>query len=584
VEKNNMKTKENKPVNENNDRTARRLIWLANIDDQAKGRGYDRFRIHKLNGEKATMSLPREVSAQPFQLYSKLMAANAAFPSYHEGGRELIKTVLKGGPRKHRSAASATGWNENHLLFVDHHWVIGENRSGKGRLIPPINCKSPHIQFKTKGDLKSWIREIGSSAKSSSVIQFALATAFAAPLLAIKGWPPFLICLHGPSKSGKTTALLAAASVIGFGDESCLPKFNATRAAMMERATWFRDILLPIDETAAARDATGFATDLKSFIYGLSGGRDDARHSSFGINGVSGSGQIRTIALITSESSWRTMSATAGRRAQDGSDARAYDVAVLSDGCSTIFDRPPAGASDANSWAERRSRKLRISCQQQHGTALRAYIEHLLQLGPEAAKQKIEALVKEFKAPISRRLDDRIVQHAAESFGLIYAGGVLGIEAGLLPVKRKTLLRTLTRTFVTSLEHIRSEEDLEQEGMAKLKTRLDGSEWPNRKSADKRTCEPEFVGFTKKMGGHRHFFAKRQWLEQNLQSSDGTGLLVPVLRALYRAKLLIIRAGQDPLRSGFTAKSTETFFKLNRKQHRWVQFIDPRTPRPRRVN
>jgi len=76
----------------------------------------------------------------------------------------------------------------------------------------------------------------------------AICAAFAAPLLSFTGRQSFGINLFGRAKAGKTTALLAGASVIGLGREADLPNCGATAAAKGESARMFNDMLLPLNE------------------------------------------------------------------------------------------------------------------------------------------------------------------------------------------------------------------------------------------------------------------------------------------------------------------------------------------------
>jgi putative DNA primase/helicase len=76
----------------------------------------------------------------------------------------------------------------------------------------------------------------------------AICAAFAAPLLSLTQRQSFGIHLFGRAKAGKTTTLLAGASVIGLGREADLPNWGATAAAKGESARMFNDMLFPLNE------------------------------------------------------------------------------------------------------------------------------------------------------------------------------------------------------------------------------------------------------------------------------------------------------------------------------------------------
>jgi putative DNA primase/helicase len=109
----------------------------------------------------------------------------------------------------------------------------------------------------------------------------AISAAFAAPLLQSTGLQSFGLNLFGPSKAGKTTALLAATSVIGIGNEADLPNWNATSASQQETARLFRDSLLAANEVGllAGRRKDAYAR-IRQMIYLFAEGRDTSRHST----------------------------------------------------------------------------------------------------------------------------------------------------------------------------------------------------------------------------------------------------------------------------------------------------------------
>ena len=107
-------------------------------------------------------------------------------------------------------------------------------------------------------------------AKFSSRMVFAISAAVAAPLLGMAQLPSFGIIVHGPGKAGKSTMLLAAASVIGYGREQDLPNFRATDAAFGEIPAAFNDSFLPLNELGLLK---GSATEkyhrFRDLTYGL---------------------------------------------------------------------------------------------------------------------------------------------------------------------------------------------------------------------------------------------------------------------------------------------------------------------------
>jgi hypothetical protein len=98
--------------------------------------------------------------------------------------------------------------------------------------------------------------------------------AVAAPLLGMAKLPSFGVLLHGPGKAGKSTMLLAAASVGDYGQEKDLPNFRATDAAFGEIPAAFNDSLLPLNELGLLKgSAAEKYLRLRDFTYGFAEGR-----------------------------------------------------------------------------------------------------------------------------------------------------------------------------------------------------------------------------------------------------------------------------------------------------------------------
>src|SRR3984893_1151990 len=97
--------------------------------------------------------------------------------------------------------------------FVFPNRVIGEARA-KGRIRPP-RLKADRHAGGSQGTHADWLRTVASPARFSSRTVFAISAALAAPLLGMAQLPSFGVLVHGPGKAGKSTMLVAAASVGG---------------------------------------------------------------------------------------------------------------------------------------------------------------------------------------------------------------------------------------------------------------------------------------------------------------------------------------------------------------------------------
>ena len=147
----------------------------------------------------------------------------------------------------------------------------------------------------------------------------AICAAFAAPLLSITGRQSFGINLFGRAKAGKTTALLAGASVIGLGREADLPNWGATAAAKGESARMFNDMLFPLNEAGLLGGSKKKAyPEIRETIYRLGEGRERLRHTQSIFSAPAASSEVRTIFFSTAEHSFDDYATFAGETRDEG--------------------------------------------------------------------------------------------------------------------------------------------------------------------------------------------------------------------------------------------------------------------------
>jgi putative DNA primase/helicase len=152
---------------------------------------------------------------------------------------------------------------------------------------------------------------------------FAISAALAAPLLGMAQLHSFGVLVHGPGKAGKSTMLVAAASVGGYGREQDLPNFRATDAAFGEIPAAFNDSLLPLNELALLK---GSANEkyyrLRDFTYGLAEGRGTTYSKLAPIEGGSFGSKWLSISLATGEETSNEIARNAREMRMGGESVR----------------------------------------------------------------------------------------------------------------------------------------------------------------------------------------------------------------------------------------------------------------------
>lgn len=159
------------------------------------------------------------------------------------------------------------GWTDETFscfVFGDGLTVQAE---GGDRAELAAGAKAPII--KTRGTLEDWQRVNAEIAPHSMRLSFAVAAALAAPVLPIVGDMSRIFHFYGQSSGGKTSLMLAAASV--WGDKTFKRSWDTTKAAPAALAKMYNNLPLIFDELKAARDV------VKDVGYMIGNGQDRSR-------------------------------------------------------------------------------------------------------------------------------------------------------------------------------------------------------------------------------------------------------------------------------------------------------------------
>jgi hypothetical protein len=271
----------------------------------------------------------------------------------------------------------------------------------------------------------------------------AIAASFAAPLVFASGLRNFALHFFGPTRAGKSTALLAAMSVYGLGREEDLPNWHSSEARRQEIPAAFGDIVFPLNEVGAMKGKKKDAYEkLRDLYAAYAEGGDLERHSSWQAGQGGEAMRFRGIFIATAEHSVAEYAETADETRDGGELFRAIDLPLVREGKKSIFDSLP------RMFGERKAlSSLHVAIRECHGTAFRPYLQFLLEKGAGDVKRLVDALIKEFVDHVSRASHDGVVAQVATNCALIYAGGSLGMKADLLPWNEQELLEAVTRCF-----------------------------------------------------------------------------------------------------------------------------------------
>ena len=336
---------------------------VARVRDKATGDYFEVIEFPVSSTERSRLELPPSVVVDASALERRLRDAGAVLPRHST--RELLQTVARRKAPLELVYEAQTGWSEDRKLFVLNDGVIGKANQ---RILGVNQGKRAEAsgQLSVAGDWKQWRSTVGKAASLSSILMCSLCTAFAAPLLALAGLQSFMICIVGPSGSGKSITTLAAASVIGIGKASDLVTWNITDARLEQRLSAFNDCLFPIDDLMALRAQNDRDRYLRiqGIAYKLAQGWATGRHDSFA-NSRGGHAGWRTIALTSNEVSIRDLARKVGLERQRGEAIRLIDLPAFNVGEDHIFDRmlrKPSSASMAD-WKRETFAEIAGACE-----------------------------------------------------------------------------------------------------------------------------------------------------------------------------------------------------------------------------
>jgi putative DNA primase/helicase len=154
----------------------------------------------------------------------------------------LTQYIQTRQPEQFASCTDRIGWHGR--AFVLPHETIGDDAE---RIVFQTENAMENT-FRSKGTPEQWRERIGAMCAGNSRLVFAVACAFAGPLLRPAGVESGGFHFRGDSSSGKTTALKVAASV--YGGPSFLQRWRTTDNALEAIAAQHSDCLLILDELA----------------------------------------------------------------------------------------------------------------------------------------------------------------------------------------------------------------------------------------------------------------------------------------------------------------------------------------------
>jgi hypothetical protein len=179
------------------------------------------------------------------------------------------------------------------------------------------------------------------------------------------------------------------------------------------------------------------------------------------------------------------------------------------DGLDHIFDRLSESAQirELQTWKDKTFANIVADCEANHGAVLESYLKKLM-----TAELDIEKLVQEGAASfanwVQELADDVIARDVAGKFGIVYAGGLLGIRLGIVPWQEDELFDAVTKCYRGARNQLPDEGVAVRKGLKVLRLRLDELDRRKKLEENPATDWNKVDGYRGRSTGHDRYVVK----------------------------------------------------------------------------
>lgn len=304
-----------------------------------------------------------------------------------------------------------------------------------------LQAYSPHNPFLCSGTLEQWRNSVAVWARGNSRLLLAVSAAFAAPLLELCGMESGGFNYTGQSSTGKTTALVIAASVWGKGVSSggYVLNWRATSNGLEGMATLCSDALLCLDELGQAPGHT-----IQEAAYLLANGMGKGRAYQDG--SMRAAKSWRCLVLSTGEVGLDEKIREEGGRIRAGQSVRLIDVPADAGAGLGMFE-------DLHGFASPQlfANALKQAAATNYGYPARAFIATLQQHRQDAVPELRSTLEHGIRDFCPSEADGQ-VKRAAQRFLLCAAAGESAAVWNILPWEKGEATQAAHMCFTAWLE------------------------------------------------------------------------------------------------------------------------------------
>ncbi len=355
-------------------------------------------------------AMPNELLAgKPDSILSVLLSMGLDMD--YQRRAKVCQYIAAQYPKERVIAATSTGWHTEKLFIMPRQNI------GEGKAIFQSEAANGD-DYKQGGTLEGWQAGIGAVCEGNPLLMLSVCAAFAGPLLYHVQRQGGGFHIVGDSSTGKSSAILAGASVWGHGEEF-KRTWRATGNGLEGIASQRNDTLLALDEIGEADPR-----EIGAVVYAMANGTGKSRASRSG--SARATKRWRVILFSSGELGLSAIMAEAGKRSRTGQEIRLLDIPA----------RRTFGAwDDLHGMAGGRefSDAIQRTSATHYGQAGPAFITELLKAGQD---EPLSKMLPEMLAQLCEQYltNNGQESRAAERFALLAMAGELAIQFNILPV------------------------------------------------------------------------------------------------------------------------------------------------------
>jgi hypothetical protein len=279
--------------------------------------------------------------------------------------------------------------------------------------------------------------------------------------------------------------------------------------------------------------------------------------------------------LTSSEHSIQSMALETKVERQHGETLRLIDMPAVLDGSDHIFDRLPGDVQieDSTVWRDEMFTGVVADCAANHGAALIAYLKKIVTADFDV-REMVRDATEEFAQHVVDPYDDVVARDVGRKFGIVYAGGMLGIRFGIVPWNSDELLDAIAKCYQGARNLLPDEGVALRRGVATLQARL------RRLDSRKALLEPgsstkwdKIEGYRQLLPDQRRYIIRRDVFNTLFATTTQRNLVLKWLIDNNRITMALVKTAGPKV----SRNPKEQFIWPDNKRRRSYKIVFPRT-------